>query len=723
MSDIIQLENKYYISVNSTYTDDRTKVLNHADTFGIFDRWGNIRQLGEEVQGIYHFGMRFINDLQLRIQGERPLLLSSSVKEENEILSVDLTNPSFKDIHKKHIAKDTIYIGRSKFLRNGCCYEEIRLSNYGNETCEFELTLSLHADFKDIFEIRGMKRDKRGEVYKIAHQPDNVLRISYLGLDDVKRRTEARFSIQPSGWIKSSTAIFRIKLGPHEQKNFDYTLLFLTGDEQKENKGYTETRLLLEQELKESAGIISKLTTSNEMFNQWVDRSQFDLLSLVAETRYGKYPYAGVPWYNTPFGRDGIITALQTLWVAPAIARDVLWHLAQTQATEENAFRDAEPGKIIHEIRGGEMVTLGEIPFQQYYGSVDATPLFLVLAGAYYKRTSDLNFIKKIWGHIEAALDWIDVYGDTDGDGFTDYKHKSENGLTNQGWKDSFDSISYENGELAIPPIALCEVQGYVYDAKMQAAMLAALLGKADIADKLRAEAAALKKHFNEKFWDEELQSYVLALDGHGKACRVAASNAGHCLFSGIADAEKAAKVAQRLMQDDMYSGWGVRTLGTKEVRYNPMSYHNGSVWPHDVAIIARGFARYGFQKQVMQLTTVLFNASQFIELQRLPELFCGFDRRRSEGPTEYPVACSPQAWAVGAAFMLLEGCLNIDINADRKTVYFHRPVLPDDIDYLQIEGLQLGGGYATIELRKVNRTIGIEVIECPEGWTVEQMP
>ena len=718
MTDIIQLENKYYISVNSTYADDRVKVLNHADSFGIFDRWGDVKKIGDEVQGIYHNGMRFISNLGLRVNGKRPLLLSSSVKDENEILSVDLTNPLLQS-NGVVVPKDVLYLGRSKFIRNGGCYERIRVNNYGNEECSFEFSLEFAADFKDIFEVRGIKRERRGEISEIRHLPEGGLRIRYNGLDDVQRITEIHFSRKPDKWEGHDRAIFNIVLKPHEEYLVEYAIHFFDGKEERKLLSFSEAIKQLEEELRQANKIIAKIKTSNDQFNQWITQSQNDLLSLLANTDHGKYPYAGVPWYNTAFGRDGIITALETLWIAPDIAKSVLNYLAVTQAKELDAYRDAEPGKIVHEVRGGEMVALNEIPFKCYYGSVDATPLFIMLAAAYYNRTADIEWIRSIWKNIEAALDWIDDYGDVDGDGFIEYEHKSINGLTNQGWKDSHDSIMWADGSLAKPPIALCEVQAYVYDAKKGAAKLARVLGYTTIAKRLEKQAEELKIKFNEIFWDDELGTYVLALDGDKKACRVVASNAGHTLITSIAGEEKAKRVADRLLRDDMFTGWGIQTLGKNEKRYNPMSYHNGSVWPHDVAIIARGFSKYGLASETLQLTNALFDASLFIEQQRLPELFCGFERRKGEGPTNYPVACSPQAWSVAAVFMLLESCLHIDIYAEQKKVYFYKPAMPRGIDELEIKGLKLGDGYADLVLYNQDDLVGMKVKSCPKGWQV----
>lgn len=723
MSDLIQLENKYYISVNSTYADDRVKVLNHINTFGIFDRWGDMKQIGEEVQGLYHNGTRYISHFEVRLNDQRPLLLSSSVKEENEILSVDLTNPLLVE-GDKSIPKDALYIGRSKFVRNGSCMEQIRINNYGCETYSFEVSISFDADFKDIFEVRGMHRSRRGEITEIKHLPEGEIRICYVGLDNVHRITRLHFPTKPNNWKSHSKAIFAITLSPHEERCIEYSLQFLETSSGEQDAlppvpEFREALTKLQEELKKDAGIIAGIRTSHEQFNQWIDRSRNDLLSLLANTKDGRYPFAGVPWYNTAFGRDGIITALETLWAAPDIAHDVLLYLARTQATVLDPYRDAEPGKIMHEVRGGEMAALNEIPFKRYYGSVDSTPLFVILAGAYYARTADTAFMETLWPHIEAAMQWIDKYGDTDGDGFVEYQHKSINGLTNQGWKDSHDSIMYKDGGLASSPIALCEVQAYVYDAKKQAATIAAALGHTALAGQWETAAAQLKRNFNERFWDEELGCFVLALDGRKHPCRVVTSNTGHCLFTSIADEDKAMKLAKRLLQPDMFTGWGIRTLSKQEKRYNPMSYHNGSVWPHDVAMIGRGFSKYGLVAETLQLTSALFDASLFIELQRLPELFCGFDRRKGEGPTNYPVACSPQAWSVAAVFMLLEACLHIDIYAERKKVYFYNPVIPEGINELEISGLKLGESYANLKLYSKNNTIGIKVITCPPGWQI----
>src|SRR5262249_49244326 len=363
--------------------------------------------------------------------------------------------------------------------------------------------------------------------------------------------------------------------------------------------------------------------TTNEQFNDWVNRSGADLRMMITATPFGMYPYAGVPWFSTVFGRDGILTALEYLWVDPTLARGVLGYLAANQAKDILPAQDAEPGKILHETRNSEMALLGEVPFHRYYGSVDSTPLFVMLAAAYFERTADLDFIRSIWPNIALALDWIDRHGDPDRDGFVEYHRRSPKGLVQQGWKDSQDSIFHSDGALADGPIALCEVQGYCYAAKLGAAGIAAALGEHTRAVGLRRAAENLRVRFEGAFWCEEISTYAIALDGEKRQCQVRSSNAGQCLYTGIASRERAERTAHTLFGSDGYSGWGIRTIATSEIRYNPMAYHNGSIWPHDNALIAMGLARYGFKDLAAKVLTGLLDASIFINLHRIPELFC----------------------------------------------------------------------------------------------------
>jgi glycogen debranching enzyme len=365
------------------------------------------------------------------------------------------------------------------------------------------------------------------------------------------------------------------------------------------------------------------------------------------------------------------------------------------------------------------MASLGEMPFGRYYGSVDATPLFVLLAGAYHERTGDRACVELLWPHVEAALGWIDRFGDRDGDGFVEYQRQSLDGLLHQGWKDSDDAVFHADGSLAQGPIALCEVQGYVYAARRAGALLAAVLGLTERSAELERQAAALQERFEGAFWCEDLSSYALALDGDKRPCRVRTSNAGHCLFTGIAHHDRALRVAQTLLDSESYSGWGIQTVACPEVRYNPMSYHNGAVWPHDNALIAQGLARYGFGTKAMQLLTGLFEASLYFDMHRMPELFCGFARQPGEGPVPYPVACTPQAWSAASVFLLLQACLGLNVNGLDGRVSFANPCLPIVVGELRIHNLDVAG--ATVDLLLVGheQDVNVKVLRNQGGVQV----
>ena len=712
----IEVENQFYILATSSFADHRTIVLKQGDTFAIFDRFGDIHQIGSGTQGIFHGDTRYISRMELSINGHRPMLLSSSPREDNQMLMVDLTNPDFSLPDGSIVMRGTIHILRSKFLWQSACHEKIKLVNFGMDPVDFTVDFKFNADFIDIFEVRGMHREKKGK----KHPPEEKgqrLRFAYTGLDLEERDTEIMFGLQPQE-ITSKSATYHFHLLPRQEVEVEVNIGFGKANTREELPGFDAARNAMNIYMDRTRQYCADVYTSNEQFNDWLNRSKADLITMATPTPYGLYPYAGVPWFSTPFGRDGIITAMECLWVEPELAKGVLQYLAHTQAKVFNDFQDAEPGKILHETRGGEMSALGEVPFQLYYGTIDATPLFVSLAGAYLERTGDFDTIRNIWPNIEKALYWIDHYGDIDGDGFVEYKTKSSKGLTNQGWKDSQDSVFYEDGRLAVDPIALCEVQGYVYDAKISAAFIAEALGYYDTSGNLKVEAQLLKDKFNQQFWSDTKQTYVLALDGNKEPCNVLSSNAGHCLFSGIATPERARLVAWNLLSDVMFSGWGVRTIATSESRYNPMSYHNGSIWPHDNAMIAYGFSRYRLQGEVAKLLAGIFDTAIATEDQRLPELFCGFERRKSQAPTAYPVACSPQAWSVGAVFMMLQAMLGMKVNALTNTISFCQPVMPEFLHEITISNLRLNDKQLTLQIRKSKD--GVEVILLSGGQEVK---
>ena len=711
LDDIIKVEDQYYILATAAAAEDRVRVLKHGETFAVFDRYGDSRPVGLGEEGIYHEGTRFLSRLELRLGNTRPLLLSSTVRDDNTLLAVDLTNPDIRAGDQVTVPRGTLHLFRSKFLWQAVCYERLIIMNHGLTPVKVTLSLSFAADFDDIFEVRGIKRAKKGR-YLPEHVHKNAVMLAYEGLDGVIRRTTLECAPAPQE-ISRSYISYDLSIEPKNETRLFFTVSCQSGNDRPAVCAYDAALQQAEASFHLRANLDAcSISTSNDQFNDWINRSIADLRMMVSETPKGPYPYAGVPWFSTVFGRDGIITAMEFLWIDPAIAKGVLGYLAARQATELVPERDAEPGKILHETRRGEMAALNEVPFGLYYGSVDATPLFIMLAGAYYERTGDRAFIESIWPNIERALRWIDEYGDMDRDGFVEYLMHSSNGLIHQGWKDSKDSIFHEDGTLVEGPLALCEVQGYVYAAKLCAAHLADLLEKTKLAADLWREADTLQERFEEAFWSPILSTYALALDGAKRPCRVRSSNAGHCLFTGIATPSHAQLAARTLLGEDSFSGWGIRTLSALETRYNPMSYHNGSVWPHDNAIVAYGLAQYGYKDAAMKILSGLFDASLFLELRRMPELFCGFTRRPGEGPTLYPVACAPQSWAAASVFLLLQACLGLSIKAPVKQVHVSHPVLPDFLHKVEVKNLKVGDSTVDLVFQRREGDVGINILK-----------
>ncbi len=698
----------FYIQATTPAADERTRVLKHGDTFAVFDHYGDVKPIGLGEEGVYHEGTRYLSCLLLVLGRERPLFLSSTVGDDNELLAVDLTNPDLAPDGRVDVPRGTLHLARSKFLWNGVCHERLRLRNYGLAPITVSLALYFEADFADIFEVRGTRRTRRGRTLEPA-VADSAVTLSYEGLDRVVRRTRLAFTPRPDS-LSDSKALFQLSLAPQQEATVEMEVACERGETRPRPLTYKEARTAAATEVERGLRQTAVVTTSNDQFNALVRRTAADLHMLTSQTPEGLYPYAGVPWFSTPFGRDGIITALECLWLQPDLARGVLAYLAATQATEVNPEQDAEPGKILHETRGGEMAALGEIPFGRYYGSVDSTPLFVMLAGAYHERSADRVFAGHIWPNVRRALDWIERYGDVDGDGFVEYQRHSAQGLVQQGWKDSSDSVFHADGTLARAPIALCEVQAYVYGAWMAAARLSRALGQPADGDAFEARAERLRRRFAEAFWCSDLGTYALALDGRKQPCRVRTSNAGHCLLTGIAYPEHARQAAKTLLSTDSYSGWGVRTVAAGEPRYNPMSYHNGSIWPHDNALVADGMARYGLKDAVMRILGGMFDAGTYLDLYRLPELFCGFLRRPGEGPTQYPVACAPQAWSAASVFLLLRACLGLEVNAVRGEIAFDYPILPAFLREVHVRGLCVGNAALDLTLLRHGNDVGINV-------------
>ncbi len=700
-------ESPFYIPMTGPLARPR-RTLKHDDTFVVLDSHGDIGASAGGPDGLFHCDTRHLARFELALNDMQPLLLGSNLRDDNSGLTVDLTNPDIFSGDRIILQKDMIHIVRTIFLWRGTAYQRIGVQNHGDRTARFDLTFLFDSDFADLFEVRGERRPRRGSGLSETRGPANV-ELRYTGLDGNLRTTGLHFDPPPTT-LAVDSARYRLKLAPQQVASL-FVAISCNLPAERTIPPFFRGLLAHRREMREATAGAAVIETSNDILNEVLCQSMADLNMLMTETPDGRYPYAGIPWYSTTFGRDGLITALQMLWIDPRVARGVLRRLARFQAKVTDPLSDAEPGKILHEMRGGEMAALREVPFASYYGSVDSTPLFVLLVGLYVERTGDVSTLAELWPAVEAALGWIDGPADRDGDGFVEYQRATEQGLVNQGWKDSFDAIFHANGRLAEGDIALAEVQGYVFAGKRLAARCARRLGLMDRARKLDDDACQLARRFEDAFWCEDLGTYALALDGAKRPCKVRTSNAGQLLFTGIVRADRARLVAADLMRPQFFSGWGIRTVARGEARYNPMSYHDGSIWPHDNALIALGLARYGLKHSVESVFKGLFDAASYMELRRLPELFCGFRRERRRGPTLYPVACSPQAWASATPFSLLEAALGLEFDADASEIRLRNPHLPAFLNEVIVRDLSLDESSVDLRLRRHGEGVSLEVL------------
>ncbi len=702
-------QSPFYIAGGAAPSRPRCTIKQN-DCFAILDNHGDIGCSSDSAGGLFAYGTRHLSRLAFTIDGQEPLLLGSTMRDDNLNLRADLTNPDVLPETGAGLLRDTVHIGRTIYLHDGSLAERSMLTNHGMASVSLEFAIDFDSDFADLFEVRGMRRPARGTLRKRVTGPGKVL-LSYTGLDGKVRKTKLTFEPAPDE-LTASRARYALTLEPHVPWR-QYISVSCDGKSQPPGAQFLRGLIQARRELTGNAAQAITVETSNAVYNEIVSRSLADLRMLMTATPQGKYPYAGIPWYSATFGRDGLITALQMLWFDPSVAPGVLRRLAHFQADRYDSASDAQPGKILHEMRSGEMAALREVPFGLYYGSADATPLFVLVAGLYVQRTGDDALLRQIWPNIKRALDWIDGPGDPDGDGFIEYARATGEGLANQGWKDSHDAIFHANGELATGPIALVEVQGYVYAARLAAADCARRLGEYELAQDLFAKAAKLRERFEDRFWCEDIGTYALALDGRKQPCRVRTSNAAHTMFTGIMSAERAKLVAAGTLRPAFHSGWGIRTVAAGEARYNPMSYHNGSVWPHDNAIIAAGFARYGLTAGLEPIFNGIMQAAAYMDQRRLPELFCGFPRRRSRGPTLYPVACSPQAWASGAVFQLLQAVLGLEYDLSTKAIRLRNPAVPMSAGAITVRNLVLGDASISFTVTPYpNGTVSLGVLE-----------
>jgi glycogen debranching enzyme len=683
-------------------------VIKESNLFLMTDVEGNIPLDSLAGYGLYKGDTRHLSVYDLTFGDIRPVVLLSTA-ELGYSSEQHLTNPALTTAEGKTIPKESLEVRRHRVI-NESLLEAIQVTNFNIFRTTVNLRFNFDADFMDIFEVRGEKRQRRGKLSSPAVNKDRVI-FNYKGLDGVLRSTEVRFSPAPDQlWYNG--ALFTLSLGHRESISITVTISMddvrgnghFHGEFSRQNVSYRNWL---------HSG--TQVFTSNEFFNAMLERSLGDIRLLMTSDGDGSFVAAGTPWFNCLFGRDSLIASLQTLAFQPEIARNTLRILARWQGKEVNEWRDEEPGKILHELRTGEMACLGEIPMNPYYGTVDATPLFLMLAAEYVAWTGDLELVRELEPNLMAALEWIDKYGDSDSCGYVEYSKRSPKGLLNQGWKDSRNGIVNGDGTLVKPPIALVEVQGYVYAAKMGMARLLSLLGKDRLARRLRREANALKTRFNRDYWLEDEGYYALALGANKEPAESITSNPGHCLWTGIADNDKVAKVVERLFSNNMFSGWGIRTLSNQASRYNPLGYHLGSIWPHDNSIIGMGLKRYGFEDELNELFTCIYDCCRSFEYYRLPELFCGVPRTTHSLPVRYPVACRPQAWAAGTLPLFLQATLGLMPDAPCKILKIIRPKLPYWLEQVEVKNMRVGNGSVDLLFEKQGKRTKVTVLSKKE--------
>ncbi|WP_353567249.1 amylo-alpha-1,6-glucosidase [Haloferula sargassicola] len=680
-----------------------TYVLKHRELQALFDALGNIDPAAGRDRGLYWNCTRFLSRYVLRFgDGRSPVGLGAFVSADHTTLFADLTDPGTDDGRQK---PGSIYLHRETLLFEQRLLEKLILSNPTQEPRKVRLRIDWEADFRDLFEIRGSRRKKRGT----HRETGDPRRQEYLGLDGVERVTRIELHGLEAIRHEEGRVFAETTLEPREQRTLMISILCEQDGEASAAIDFQGARQMRTEWERGVLGGMAALRLSHEVFQSWIDQARTDLLMLLTDTPQGLYPYAGTPWFCAPFGRDGLITALQTLWFAPAIARGVLAFLASHQAREHDAFSEAEPGKILHESRKGEMVALREVPYGAYFGSADSPPLFLKLLGRYVRQTGDGDFLREHEAAFRRTLGW--VRGKLAEEGFITYARHHESGLVHQGWKDADDAVTHADGSRAEPPFALAEIQGYAFAALREAAELLDLLGDAEAAAGCRRESEDLRERFEREFWLPDLGEsggYALALAA-GRPCRVLSSNAAQCLFCGIVPGEKAAALARSL--ETSFSGWGLRTIDPGAAAYNPLSYHNGSVWPHDSAIAMAGLSRCGQRDLAERILEGLFAAAKDYDF-RLPELMSGFERRKLGFPIRYPNACRPQAWAAGCVFMMLEAAIGIRIDGARRELRFRDPWLPASIDSLEVTGLRVGEARVGVRLTRRGRTVDFSLRE-----------
>ncbi|KMJ58238.1 amylo-alpha-1,6-glucosidase [Bacillus sp. LL01] len=696
------------------------RVIKENDLFLLTDQNGDIPENHSYGLGLYTKDTRFLSKLDVKINGEEPILLHSDAAE-NYMATILMTNPHMEKDGKLILWRESVEIKRTRFIYNDVFYETLKVKNYFPKNVSFDLSVHMDVDFADMFIVRGFQN---GDIGKRSGQTvdGKSLTFHYEGADNLARRTYIEWDMEAKSTDSESGAVqFHFELGHEEEQSITLKVQPQHGEQVAANLLSAPDAL---EKLKNSYEgwnkDITKVKTDCLPLQRLVDRGLGDLRVLLTDLGYGKFPVAGLPWFGVPFGRDSLIAALQMLAFQPEVAKGTLYTMASKQGAQVDPWRDEQPGKIMHEIRFGELSTTEQIPFTPYYGTIDATPLFLILLTEYVKWTGDLKVVKDLESNIEAALTWIDQYGDRDGDLFVEYHQEASKGIANQGWKDSGDSIVHRNGDYATTPIALSEVQGYVFQAKMGLASIFDKLGNKEKAEALRDQSQKLKIKYDEAFWMDDVNYYAIALDRDKQQVGTITSNPGHVLFSEMLDEEKAKAVIETLISPKMFSGFGIRTMGTEEAGYNPMSYHDGSIWPHDNSMVLLGMSKIKEQEAANVVIEGLIEAASHFEYDRLPELFCGYDHSVGKA-VKYPVACSPQAWAAGTSLVFVQSILGLFPDALEKKIVLS-PVLPNGMNLLEVEKVKIGEGHLSVTaVRNAHGSVELNIKENTTGYEVVQ--
>ena len=692
------------------------RVIKENDLFFMTDKDGDIPSDNSSGYGLYTRDTRFLSRLETRINGKKPLLLSSAA-DENYIAVIRLTNPHMEEDGEVILWRESVELLRKRFIYQGALYESMRLTNFSPQAARFAYSAQFDSDFMDMFVVRGFESGSLGQRVGTTVQP-RQLTFAYEGADQVRRETRISWNLQEARVGEGGSVEFQLELGPGESEEIRFYIAPYIQGEGPDQHSPEEALQGLEQAYQTWNESTTAVRSDFKLFDALYHRGIQDLRVLLTDLGHGPFPVAGLPWYAVPFGRDSLIAALQMLIANPSMAKGTLLTMAACQGDSHDPWRDETPGKIMHEIRYGELANTHQVPFTPYYGTIDATPLFLVLAAEYYHWTRDAELLQRMMPNLERAIQWIEQYGDLDGDLFVEYDRTSSRGITNQGWKDSSDSIVHADGEYAQSPIALVEVQGYVYQAYTRLAPILSSLGQTELAAKLDQRARELQQRFEASFWMEKEQYYAIALDREKRQVQSVTSNPGHLLMSGIASPDRARAIAQRLTAPDLFSGYGIRTMSAASTGYNPMSYHDGSVWPHDNSLCLLGLSQGGFQREAVSVMEGLLRAAEKFEYNRLPELFCGYEDSIGY-PVAYPVACSPQAWAAGTPLVFVQGLLGVQPNGLERTLTL-RPMLLPQMNELHVANLRVGDGRLSLKLHRLSGDkVGVDMVSNTTGYEI----